>query len=173
MDWQGVLKAVAPTVATALLGPLGGGVVAAIGGIMGIDEPTQAKIKSVIESGQMTGQQIADLKALEMKLKAEEAERGFRYEDLVVRDRMDARNREIKTGDKVNRNLAYFLIVSFVAVVGFTLAGVTKADSVLAGTLIGYLSAKAEQVLTYYFGSTSGSARKTELLAQADPVVMK
>jgi hypothetical protein len=27
------------------------------------------------------------------------------------------------------------------------------------------LSAKCEQVLSYYFGSTAGSARKTELLA--------
>ena len=39
-----------------------------------------------------------------------------------------------------------------------------SVDSALAGTVIGYLSAKAEQVLTYYFGSTIGSKMKTRML---------
>lgn len=47
------------------------------------------------------------------------------------------------------------------------LFGQVQADTVLAGTVIGYLSAKAEQVVAYYFGSTAGSAKKSELLAQA------
>lgn len=71
-----VLKTLAPTVASAFLGPLGGSVVAAVGGILGISEPTQDKIKQAIESGQMTGEQIAQLKALEMQYQNEEKERA-------------------------------------------------------------------------------------------------
>ena len=41
---------------------------------------------------------------------------------------------------------------------------------VLAGTLVGHLSAKCEQVLAYYFGSSRSSDRKTELLAQAPAI---
>jgi len=41
---------------------------------------------------------------------------------------------------------------------------------VMAGTLIGYLSAKADQVLSFFFGSTAGSQRKTELLSKAESV---
>jgi|GEM_PF-4281121 len=37
-------------------------------------------------------------------------------------------------------------------------------------TLIGYVSAKAEQVVSYYFGSSAGSSRKDALLAQAPPI---
>lgn len=86
-----------------------------------------------------------------------------------VADRNGARDREAKVGDKTNRNLAYLVITAFIAMVGCTLMGLTSADSVVAGTMIGYLSAKAEQILSYYFGSSRSSARKTELLATSTP----
>jgi hypothetical protein len=170
MDWKKTLGVLAPTVASALGGPLAGGIVAFLGDLLGIGEPTQEKIAKAFENGQLTSEQIATIKLKEMELKSEEQERGFRYAELEFKDRDSARNREVQTGDKVNRNLAYFIIAAFVAMVGCTLGGLAKVDTVLAGTLIGYLSAKAEQVLVYYFGSTQGSARKTELLAQAEPI---
>lgn len=170
MSWKDTLIKVAPTVVSAVAGPLGGAAVMALGEIFGISEPTQDKIKNVIESGGMNGEQLSRLKELELRLKAEEAERGFRYADLEFRDRDSARQREVATGDKVNRNLAYFVVAAFVATVICTLMGWAKVESALAGTLIGYLSAKAEQILAYYFGSTQGSQRKTELLAKAESV---
>jgi hypothetical protein len=66
--------------------------------------------------------------------------------------------------------LAYAVVGGFLALVGSTLLGFANVDSALAGTLVGYLSAKAEQVLAYYFGSTRGSAEKTALLARANPI---
>lgn len=112
-------------------------------------------------------------------LKLEQANLDFQLqmrvqenEELKARlaDVQSARQREVDVKDKTNRNLAYFIILAFVGVVGFTLAGLTKIESVLAGTLIGYLSAKAEQVLAYYFGSSAGSQRKTEIIAKADAI---
>lgn len=170
MDWLDVLKKIAPTVASAVGGPLAGAAVSAIGELLGISEPTQSKIAEAITNGQLTGEQIAGLKQLEMKLKAEEQERGFRYEELIFKDRADARNREIQTGDKTPRNLTYIIVIAFLCVVGATLAGFTQVDSVLAGTLIGYLSAKCEQALAYFLGSTNGSQEKTRLLAMSGPV---
>jgi hypothetical protein len=137
--------------------------------MLGIPEPTQEKIAKAITSGQLTGDQIAQIKQLEMQYQSEEAERGFKYTELEFKDRDSARQREIQTKDHVNRNLAYVVVGSFITVIGMTLLGYAKIESVLAGTLVGYLSAKAEQVLAYYFGSTSGSARKTELLASSTP----
>ena len=125
MDWLGTLKAIAPTVAAALGGPLAGAAVVAIGELFGMEEPTQEKIKSMIENGQMTGQQIADLKTLEMKLKAEESERGFKYVELEFKDRDSARNREVQTGDRTPRNLTYIILVAFLGVVALTLAAVS------------------------------------------------
>lgn len=167
MDWQDTLKQLAPTVATALLGPLGGMAVSSIGSILGIDKPTQDSITKAIQSGQLTPDQVSKLKELDLQYQSEEKERGFRYEELAFKDRDSARIRESSTKDNVNRNLAYFIIAAFIATVGCTLAGWTKVDSVLAGTLIGYLSAKAEQVLSYYFGSSSGSRENQAAMRNA------
>lgn len=67
MDITTILKAIAPTVGVALLGPSGGAAVAAVGNILGIDAPTQAKIKDAMLAGQMTGEQVANLKGLELQ----------------------------------------------------------------------------------------------------------
>lgn len=169
MDFKEIIRTIAPTVASALGGPLAGVAVTAIGGILGIDQPTQDKISDAITSGQMKPEQVAQIKALEMEYQDNERERQFKYTDLEFKDRDSARQREAAVGDKTNRNLAYAVILAFIAVVILTLFGKMTVDSVLAGTLIGYLSAKAEQVLAYYFGSTRNSERKTELLAQSTP----
>ncbi len=170
MDFKEILSAIAPTVASALLGPLGGMAVSGIGSILGIDAPTQEKIGKAIASGQMTPEQITQIKALELQYQNDEKERGFRYVELEFKDRDSARKREADTGDLTNRRLAFIIVGSFIAMLGCTLAGWAKVDTVLAGTLIGYLSAKCEQVLAYYFGSSQGSKTKTDLLARAQPI---
>jgi hypothetical protein len=170
MDFTQVIKTIAPTVASALGGPLAGAAVSALGAIFGISEPTQDKIASAITGAQMTSAQVEQIKALELQYQNDEKERQFKYTELEFKDLDSARTREAKVQDHTNRNLAYTIVCAFVALVGATLLGVTKVDSVLAGTLVGYLSAKCEQVLSYYFGSSRGSERKTELLAAAPPV---
>lgn len=170
MDWLGTVKAIAPTVASALGGPLAGAAVAALGNILGVSDATQETIKTVIENGQMTPDHIAEIRKLELQYQNDEKERAFRYSELEFKDRNSARQREAAVKDSTNQILAYAVVGSFVAVVAGTLLGISKVDSVLAGTLVGYLSAKAEQVLAYYFGSSAGSDKKTELLAKAPPV---
>ena len=167
MDW---LKAIAPTVATALAGPLAGMAVEAIGSIFGWEESTKEKVTEVLQSGAMTPEQMAKLKELELEFKKHEQELGFKFAEIEYKDRDSARQREAAVKDPTNRTLAFLIVGSFVALVGGTLLGYAQVDSALAGTLVGYLSAKAEQVLSYYFGSTAGSAMKTSLLARSPAV---
>lgn len=164
MDW---LKTIAPTIASAFGGPLAGLAVNAIGSALGWEEATQEKVTDLLQSGSMTGEQIAAIKRAEVDLKAKEQELGFRFEELTFKDRADARAREAAVKDNTNRVLAYTVVGCFMAVVGATLLGFARVESALAGTLIGYLSAKAEQVLAYYFGSTKGSADKTAAIVRA------
>jgi hypothetical protein len=77
---------------------------------------------------------------------------------------------QVATKSYLVPSLAIIVVTSFVGVVISTLAGFSTIDSVMAGTLIGYLSAKADQVLSFFFGSTAGSQRKTELLSKAEAV---
>jgi hypothetical protein len=164
MDW---LKTIAPTLATLLGGPLAGLAVDLLGPKLGITDATKDKINEVLQNDQLTGDQIVAVKAAELEAKAKEGELGFKFAELEYKDIDSARNREVQVKDNVNKILAYTVVGSFIAMVAATLMGYAKVESVLAGTLVGYLSAKAEQVLAYYFGSTKGSADKTKLLANS------
>lgn len=163
------LTGIAPTVATALLGPLGGVAVAGLGKIFGLDDATVTDVTKAITDGKITPEQIAEIRKLELQFQEDEKERGFRYADLEFKDRDSARNREATVRDNTNKILAFTVVGAFIAMVGATLLGYAKVESVLAGTLVGYLSAKCEQVLAYYFGSSAGSSEKSRLLANSTP----
>lgn len=144
----------------------------AVGEQLGVKmDPTPSAIAAAVASA--TPEDLLKLKQAENDFALQMQTLNYKKETELyaseVTDRNGARDREVKSGDHTNRNLAYAIICAFILMVGMTLLGITVADSVMAGTLIGYLSAKAEQVLSYYFGSTSGSMRKTELLATTPP----
>lgn len=90
------------------------------------------------------------------------------YEQEVA-DRASARDMQKATASHTVPLLAYLIVGSFVAMVGCTLAGYSHVDGALAGTLVGYLSAKCEQVVSFYFGSSKGSEDKNVLLANSTP----
>ena len=86
-----------------------------------------------------------------------------------IEDRADARAREIaiaRTGKKDNiiKILAIAIVTAFITTIFLVILGVGKVESALAGTLIGFLSAKAEQIVAYYFGSSSGSKAKDDII---------
>lgn len=171
MDWKALIGTVAPWIATALTGPLGGMAVTAAADALGLSDKTESALKQALSG--VTPEQMLALKNADQAFQMRMQELGFAHiqalEQIAFQDRDSARKRESTVGDKTNRNLAYTIIAAFIAMAIGTLMGWAKADSVLAGTIIGYLSAKAEQVLSYYFGSTSGSAEKSRLLAQSAP----
>jgi hypothetical protein len=172
MDFTSILKTVAPWLGTAIGGPLGGMAVNFIAGKMGLPESTIDAVKSAIIG--MTPEQALALKESDQEFALHMQEMGFKQvtdlEALAVKDRDSARQREMAVKDSTNKVLATVIVGGFMVMVAATLMGWTSAESVLAGTLIGYLSAKADQVLSYYFGSNKDSARKTELIAQAPAV---
>ena len=169
MDW---LKTLAPTVATALLGPLGGAAVAAIGEIIGIDAPTQDKINDAFRSGQLTPEQLTAIKQLELQYQDDEKERGFKYAELAYKDRDSARQANV-AGGLSNKLFAMSLILLAIAL-GTEAVVLFKGypsgiPEVAIGRILGLFDSIAMMVLSYYYGTTSGSAHKNELLAQSSP----
>lgn len=163
------LATFAPTIATALGGPLAGVAVNSLEKVFGIDpasspEGKQAAIEQSLLSA--TPDQILALKKAENDFQVQMKELGISEEKLVYDDIANARSREVAVKDTTPRNLAY-LIIGFTGVcIAATLAGWTKVDSALAGTLIGYLVAECRSTLTYYFGSSQGSRDKDAALAE-------
>jgi len=168
-DWKAIVGSVAPALATALGGPLAGAAVGAISqSLLGKKDASETDIAKALQSADP--EILLKLKQADQEFAAKMQELDISLEKLVVDDRTSARQREVGVKDNTNRILAYTVVGAFIALVGATILGYAKVDSVLAGTLVGYLSAKCEQVLAYYFGSTRSGDRKTELLAKAESI---
>lgn len=167
MDWLDTIKKIAPTVASALGGPLAGVAIDAIGSMFGVSEPTQEKIKSAIENGQLTGQQISDLRQLEMKLKAEESERGFKYAEMEFKDRDSARKANVEGGtlNKLFWLSLWLISTVLIAELCVLWLGIPHGvPEIIVGRVLGMLDAVAMQVMNFWYGTSSGSVRKTDLM---------
>lgn len=163
MSW---LETIAPTIATAIGGPLGGLAYEAVSKILGI---SQDDAKKMLDDGKMSADQIAQVKIAEIELKKTEEQLGLNFEALAVDDRKSAREMQTEVKSPLVPTLAIIIVVSFIGITIGTLMGYSHIESAMAGTLIGYLSAKAEQVVSFYFGSSNGSQAKDQMIYNSTP----
>lgn len=165
VDWKQILGAVAPTVATALGGPLAGAAVGALSSkLLGKPDGTEDELAPIIQ--QANPDTLLKIKEAEKELKLGLAAAGVKLEEIEAADRNSAREREVKTGDNTNRNLAYAYTVGYFVVLGVVMkTGVDQSMENIIMVLLGVLTAAQAQIMNYYFGSSSSSARKNEILS--------
>jgi hypothetical protein len=112
------------------------------------------------------------LRLMELAQQGELAELASAVERLRVEaeDRANARARETATGDQATpRVLAGTMTVGFFLVLAWLLAfGMPAQGGEALLVLLGALSSGVSAVLSYYFGSSSGSAWKSKLLADEE-----
>jgi hypothetical protein len=160
MDW---LKQIAPTIATALGGPLAGLAVSAISKAVGVDED---KVTDLISSNKMTPEQIAQVKLAELELKKQENELGLNFEALAVDDRKSAREMQAATRSIVPPALAGAITLGFFGILSMLLFGQVDGNNPTILMMLGSLSTAWTGIIAYYFGSSAGSQAKTELLSK-------
>ena len=164
MDW---LKSIAPTIATAMGGPLAGMAVEAISKAIGVD-PSQ--VQETINSGKMTADQIASLQTAEIALKARAQEMGLDFEKLAVADRSSARQMQMTTGSFVPPLLSVMIVIAWSTIQWFLLTHVIESSMrELVARVLGTLDGALMLVLSFYFGSSSGSQSKDAMLHQSTP----
>ena len=175
MDLTAVLRTVAPWLATAISGPLGGMAVEAATNALGISDKTTDALKTALSGA--TPEQMLALKAADAKFQLDMQKLGFDHlealEKLGNDDRGSARQREVAVRDRTPMILAYGVTLGFfgvLAVIMFCTIPTTSRD--VLNIMLGSLGTAWTGVIAYYFGSSSGSDRKTELLAQS-PAVAK
>jgi hypothetical protein len=161
-DWRKIAATVAPALATALGGPLAGIAVSEMSrAVLGKDDGDEAEVGVAIATGGADA--LLKLKGAEAEFKLKMEELGLESDRLAYADTASAREREVKSGDTITvQILAAIIVGSFLAIVYKVLFSGSQVDSVIAGTLIGYVSAKADTVVGYYFGSSRGSSDKTK-----------
>jgi hypothetical protein len=154
----GLLKGVAPVLATAIAGPAGGAAVGWLADKLGVDDATVEGVTAA----------LAGNPDLTLKLK----ELDLEYAKLEAADRDSARKAyaEVATSEHATKLDKIVVPVLALGVVGlaFTLIGVlmfvntpTDQQQIIIFAL-GFITSAAGQVLSFYFGSSQGSKDKTE-----------
>ena len=177
MNWLDTLKAIAPTVATAIAGPLGGAAVVAIGSVLGMTEPTQEAIAKVFTDGQLSSADLVKIRQLETEYKTHESEMGFKYADLeykkdelVAKDRADARNMQIAVHSKMPAVLTIMVTIGFFGVLtALLMMPELKANEIVL-VMVGQLSAVWGACVAFYVSTTFSSGSKNAMLAQSAPL---
>lgn len=170
MDWMATLKQLAPTVASAFLGPLGGVAVSAIGNILGVSEATQDKIAQVIQTGQLTPEQLGKLKELELEYQNTEKERGFKYAELEFKDKDSARTMQTQTKSWVPAALAMLVTTGFFSILIFLVVNAEYKPTEPLLVMLGSLGTAWTGIVAFYFGSSNGSQAKDAMLANSTPL---
>lgn len=166
------IKDLLPTLATALGGPLAGGAVKFFADKLGLSEATKDAVLNAVKGA--TPEQLVEMKKIDAELKAQYIAANVKLEEIAAADRNSARQANVSSG--VNKFLFWMSILllslAFGAELRVLFYGYPKdiVDAVLVGRILGLLDSVALQIMNYWYGTTSSSAHKTQLLAQADPI---
>lgn len=135
--------------------------------------PTADAIVKAVQGA--TPEQLMAMKQADADFAAKMQAMGFAHQEeiekLAASDRADARAREVKTGDGwTPRILAALIVVGWLVVQSFLLTHVIDTTMrELISRVLGTLDGALMLVLSYYFGSSAGSAEKNQMLANSTP----
>lgn len=166
-DLLKVLSTIAPTLATAFGGPLAGLAVEALGSALGIATPTHDSVTEALK-GPLTTEQVVAIKMAEKDLEVRLKELDIKLEDIAANDRVSARTL-FAQGYKLIGGISILTIAGFFGSVYWVLHGglfgLSEPEILLVGTVIGYMANNTQQVYSYFFGTSSGSDKKNDMLS--------
>lgn len=160
-----ILGTLAPMLGTAIGGPFGALAGAALSQALGTP-PDDAKATEVALLG-ASPDTLLKVKQAEQDFTLKMRELGISEEKLVFDDVANARGREIALKDQTPAILAYVITIGFFGTLGFMLwfgKPAVGGDALLV--MLGSLGTAWAGVVAYYFGSSSGSARKDATISE-------
>jgi hypothetical protein len=160
-----IVRTVAPTIASAVGGPLAGMAVRTISdALLGKPDGTEEELAQAALGA--TPEQLLALKKAEQDFIVQMRELDIDLERIGNQDRDSARNREIKLKDVTPKVLAAIITVGYFGVLfwmlnyGLPSNGGSEAMLVMLGTL----GTAWGGIVAYYFGSSAGSRDKNETI---------
>lgn len=174
-NWKSLVGTVAPTLATALGGPLAGMAVKTIATqVLGKPDASEDEVADYLAAADP--QTMLKLKEVDIEFKKAMMDAGIQLEKIAADDRNSARQREIAVRDRTPAQLAWmiiggFLIVSAAELVslfawGEQIKHIPSEGWLLIGNVSGYLANEAKQAAAYYFGSSVGSKEKDATIGE-------
>jgi hypothetical protein len=160
-----LVRTVAPSIASAVGGPLAGMATKAISEAL-LGKPDGSEAELVQAAAMATPEQLLALKKAEQSFEVQMRELDIDLERIASQDRDSARSREVATKDWTPRVLAglvtggYFGVLFYMLKNGLPQHGGSEAMLVMLGTL----GTAWGGIMAYYFGSSAGSKAKDEAI---------
>lgn len=173
MDFLSLIKTVAPWIGTTIGGPLGGLAIGAACSALGLSENTESALKQAVSGA--TPEQLKLLKDADNDFALEMQKLGYnQIKDLEVisaDDRKDARSLLVQIRSWVPAALSVVITLGFfLLLLGMMTDNLNIKDSQALLILLGSLATAFAQVMNFWFGTTSNSSRKDDIIAQAQPI---
>ena len=147
---KNIVGAVAPTLGTALGGPLGGAAASAIAGVLGCDNDPQSLQKALAKA---TPEQLTEIKKAELDFEARMKELDVDLYALQTADTADARKHFAK--DWTARFLAIALCLLFAGyIVLVTVLPPDQNSDAIINLILGSITGSFSTVIAFYFGSS-------------------
>jgi hypothetical protein len=161
---KSILSAVAPTMASAFLGPMGGIATQKLISALGL-APDSTHEQTMQALAGATPDQLLEIKKAEQEFIVDMKRLDVDILRLEAEDKDSARRREVETQDWTPRVIAALILGLYVTVQWYILGNVIEAsmrEIVLRS--MGTLDAAVGLVLGYYFGSSIGSHAKDKTI---------
>ena len=163
-DWKSLVRTVAPAIGTALGGPVGGLAVQAISNAL-LGKPDAQEEEIALAVSKATPEQLLALKKADQDFAKEMRALDIDLERIAAGDRDSARNREIRTKDWTPRVLVIVVTVAWAGMMYIlTTDVVPSANRELLARAMGTMDTLLVMAWAYFFGSSAGSARKSDTL---------
>ena len=165
-----LIGSVAPTIATALGGPLYGMAAKAVSNaLFGHGDASQDEIQTALANP--TPDQLAALKKVDADFKVQMKGLDIDLERIAAGDRASAREMQKETKDWIPRALAVSVTVGFFAILLYMLVyGLPTTGNEALLLLLGALQTAWGGIIAFYFGSSSGSQKKDQMIYNSKPL---
>ena len=166
-----LLQSAAPWLANAVGGPLAGIAVKAIAEALGQDpDATPDAVSQALAKA--TPDQLLSLKQAEADFKVKMREIGFhnieRLEEIAAGDRDSARRRQMELKDNTPHTLAYLITAGFFSLLILMMfQQPPEGSETILNIMLGSLGTAWVSCISYFFGTTAGSQRKTDMIRKA------
>ena len=159
-----LLGQIAPTIATALGGPLAGMAVKTLSeALLGRDDGTAQDVSEALTSA--SPEQLTKIKQIDADFKVKIKELDIDLERISAKDRDGARQMHMQTQDWIPRVLALLITVGFFGVLTYMLLkGMPPTGTEALLMMLGALGTAWTGVVNFYYGSSAGSKAKTDAM---------
>jgi hypothetical protein len=164
-----LLSSVAPSIATALGGPLAGlGVKALSKALLGAEDFSEEAVMDAMATA--SPEQLAAVKKIDADFKVQMKSLDIDLERISVDDRKSARDMQKETRDWIPRALAVSVTAGFFAILIYMLVyGLPTTGNEALLLLLGALQTAWGGIIAFYFGSSSGSQKKDAMIYNSTP----